>query len=508
MLRLNYYEFNNFKNIASSGKLSQRYLSVFTGVNSGGKSTLIQPLLVLKDLVLNKNPHEIDFTGTYVELGDYKDVAKDPNRPIQFHFSLGIEKDTDNHNLFLDILGNLNLKTRDSHLRGIKDKKEHSYIKIDITFEIGLIHNKARLTKFYARFACSNVSNYLLITYQDDGYKVETNNFSNIFDKDFYLFMLERNINFLEESEDQFNEYLRNEYSSVQVIFDNNLYPKIVYPRNKKRHTSITLQINGLYNYILREILEEFSYNINYLGPLRDDPKLNYYIRRNNKDDIGTKGENAPFVYHQLKNKDRHKFISPPNHEDVLNPNKHFNHFTYFVNEWASYILGKKITFDVEKFGPQNYGLYQVDNNANHTMTNVGVGSSQLFPILVEGIRKKNGVLIIEQPELHLHPNAQARLADFLIAISMSNYMRLLIETHSEHLINRIVRRMVRKEVSKKSVDIRFVNQLAIQQIKLNEMGIIVDWPEDFFDTYLKEQERLYIDQKNQMLSEVDYDDL
>ncbi|NQX71808.1 AAA family ATPase [Paenibacillus alba] len=506
MLRLNYYEFNNFKNITESGRLSKKYLTVFTGVNSGGKSTLIQPLLVLKDLVLNKNPHEIDFTGTYVELGDYKDVAKDPSKPIQFRFSLGIEKDSDNQNLFLDILDNMNLKMKEENV--FLEKKQNNYVRIDILFEIGIVVDKVRLTKFHVRYACSDVSNYCNITYLNNGYYIDTNNFSKTFDKDFYLFMIERNINILVQSEDQFSDFFKNEYTKVQVVFDNNLYPKIVYPINKKRHTSNTLQINGLYNHILREILEEFSNNINYLGPLRDDPKLNYYIRKNVKDEIGTKGENAPVVFYQLREKDRHKFLSPPNEEGRFNAEKSFKPFTYFVNGWASYILGSPISFDVEKFGPQNYGLFQIRNNSSHSMTNVGVGSSQLFPILVEGIRKKNGVLIIEQPELHLHPNAQARLADFLIAVSMSNYMRLLIETHSEHLINRVVRRIVRREIEKKSVDIRFINQQGIQEIKLNEMGIIAEWPEDFFDTYLKEQEKLYIDQMNHFHSEVNFDEL
>lgn len=515
MLRLVNYKLNNFKNVRKSGKIGDKYLTILTGVNSGGKSTLIQPLLVLKDLVSSKNATEINFTGEHVELGNYYNVAQDPSKPIELHYSFGIERDNDNENLFLDILDNMNLELGAQNEQNIE---EYKYIRVSLSLNIGVIESQCLVTKFHVSYRFNKIVKYLGIEYENNAYRVSTNSFSTTFDKDFFKFILENKIENFNNSENefikseyQFSDFFTKEYSNIQIVFDNNIYPKIVYP-GRQRHSK-TLQINRLYNYILREILEELSDNINYLGPLRDEPKLNYYIKENKFGDIGKNGENAPLVFYKMSNVSNHKFILPPTADGTFVLKRNIKPYVYFVNKWASYILGRPIEFTVTPYGPHNYGLFQTkeDQTRPDSMTNVGVGSSQLFPILVEGIRKKNGVLIIEQPELHLHPSAQSRLADFFIAVSLSNYMKLLIETHSEHLLNRIVRRIVRKEAVRQNISVKFITGQDIKEIEMNELGIITDWPEDFFDTYNKEQEMLYIDQKNRLTNknfEVDFDEL
>jgi predicted ATPase len=72
----------------------------------------------------------------------------------------------------------------------------------------------------------------------------------------------------------------------------------------------------------------------------------------------------------------------------------------------------------------------------------VGFGLTQMLPIIAQAVLAKPGdTLIIEQPELHLHPRAQAELADLFIAMAR-NGTRFLIETHSEHLLLRLRRRI------------------------------------------------------------------
>ena len=76
------------------------------------------------------------------------------------------------------------------------------------------------------------------------------------------------------------------------------------------------------------------------------------------------------------------------------------------------------------------------------TIADVGFGVSQLLPILVLGIRSdESSLLLLEQPEIHLHPKLQANLADFLLTLAEQG-RRLIVETHSDHFINRLRRRI------------------------------------------------------------------
>ena len=126
----------------------------------------------------------------------------------------------------------------------------------------------------------------------------------------------------------------------------------------------------------------------------------------------------------------------------------------------------------------------------------VGVGISQLVPVLGLALASDTGMAAVEQPELHLHPRLQAELGDLFIEASRDGVRRFLLETHSEHLILRIQRR-IRESVegrphrgvtiSPDDVAIYYSNPQAhgdpIRRIDLDERGeFIQPWPDDFFE--------------------------
>ncbi|WP_162528596.1 AAA family ATPase [Mycolicibacterium sp. CBMA 361] len=79
-----------------------------------------------------------------------------------------------------------------------------------------------------------------------------------------------------------------------------------------------------------------------------------------------------------------------------------------------------------------------MDANLDLDLTSVGTGVSQVLPVLVMCLQAPPGsLLLIEQPELHLNPAVQQKLADFLLAIAASG-RQLLVETHSDYLITRL----------------------------------------------------------------------
>ena len=133
----------------------------------------------------------------------------------------------------------------------------------------------------------------------------------------------------------------------------------------------------------------------------------------------------------------------------------------------------------------------------------VGIGVSQVLPVLVSAYASTDKLLAIEQPEIHLHPALQAELGDVFIESALGGGRNtFLIETHSEHLLLRIMRRMRETsagklpdgvpEVRPEHVMVLFVEpdgaQSLVREMPLNERGELVKaWPGGFFEEGLRE---------------------
>ncbi len=129
----------------------------------------------------------------------------------------------------------------------------------------------------------------------------------------------------------------------------------------------------------------------------------------------------------------------------------------------------------------------------------VGVGVSQLLPVLVLCLLSEPGsVILLEQPELHLHPALQQRLADFLIAIARSG-RQLMVETHSEYMVSRL-RRRIAEDSDDELLSISKVifaerdGQTGIttyRDVELSPYGDINEWPKGFFDQAAAEEREI-----------------
>jgi len=149
--------------------------------------------------------------------------------------------------------------------------------------------------------------------------------------------------------------------------------------------------------------------------------------------------------------------------------------------------------------------LVLVDQRTNTVVTHrdVGIGISQVLPVLVMAYGSRNKLLAMEQPEIHLHPALQAELGDVFIEAALgSRQNTFILETHSEHLILRLMRRMretyQRKEtglppVTPADVSVLYVEpdgtRSIVREMPLNELGELVkSWPGGFFEEGLREQ--------------------
>lgn len=158
------------------------------------------------------------------------------------------------------------------------------------------------------------------------------------------------------------------------------------------------------------------------------------------------------------------------------------------TSEWMSYILdGAKVKVKgVEK---ESSVLYMLLNNRNdeheYKPMNVGFGYSYILPLVVSGLIAKPGeILIVENPEAHLHPRAQSRITEFFAKVA-STGVQVFIESHSEHILNSLRLSSVKKDIMINSDDISiyyFDEEFGITNLTVDAKGKIKNWPKGFFD--------------------------
>ena len=123
--------------------------------------------------------------------------------------------------------------------------------------------------------------------------------------------------------------------------------------------------------------------------------------------------------------------------------------------------------------------------------TNVGFGISYVLPIIVTGLLAPKGCfMVVENPEAHLHPSAQSKIGRYLAAIANAG-VNVIVETHSDHVINGIQIATVKNEIASSLVTINYFSPKEQQpecvSISLNEKGELSKWPDGFFDQTQKD---------------------
>lgn len=234
-----------------------------------------------------------------------------------------------------------------------------------------------------------------------------------------------------------------------------------------------------------------FASSFKYLGPLRDAPKPLYPLApAADPNDVGLRGEHTAAILELHKNKKIH-YIPSLNFKDPVIDHKTVTRtLEAAVIDWLQY-LGVASSVQSRDQGKLGHELKVALSNSDsaHDLTHVGVGVSQVLPILVMCLlAEKDSTLVFEQPELHLHPKVQTLLGDFFLSMALCN-KQCIVETHSEYFIDRLRFRIAaappEKELNSQT-KIYFVEKPSqvskFREVVINEYGAISDWPEGFFD--------------------------
>jgi len=243
-----------------------------------------------------------------------------------------------------------------------------------------------------------------------------------------------------------------------------------------------------------------FATSVRYLGPLRDEPKALYPLSPTaDPSDVGLKGEHTAAVLELHKNRPIRYIPTSAFAKDEIAPVPVVRTLEAAVVDWLQYLgVAQGIqSHDKGKFGHELV-VSIAGGKRHHDLTHVGVGVSQVLPILVASLlAEPDTTLIFEQPELHLHPKVQTLLADFFLSMTQLG-KQCVIETHSEYLVSRIRFRTAAALKSNpwvEAVKVYFVERDAdgssFREVGINEFGAILDWPDGFFDQNQREAEAI-----------------
>jgi len=424
----------NFKSWIDTGPVRLAPITGFFGSNSSGKTSLLQLLLVLKQTVESTDRSQVFNLGderSLVDLGTFFDViySHDLSKSLDFNFQWKLPSILKIPEL-APAINNVAFKTT---LQQIQNNGQSG--KLAATeFEYSLGEYKFGMQRSGAK------GEYKL---ESDPYPAKR--------KQQRVWELPAPVRF---------------YGFPDEVF--------AYYQNVSFLSEFALQLEKLFS------------RIYYLGPLRDYPRRSYKWSGEVVRDVGQRGGFA--VPALLASRDSKQII----HRGRGHKNQTVEEC---VAKWLK-DMGLIHTFRLQPIGEnsKDYELrvQKTPHSAEVLITDVGFGVSQILPVLVLCYYvPENSILVFEQPEIHLHPAVQYLLADVFIDAVNTRNVQIILESHSEHLLARLQRRIAENQFSAADSALYFTefrdDQSVLSDLDVTMFGDITNWPKDFFGDQLGE---------------------
>ena len=431
----------NFKIWQDTGNIRMAPITLFFGTNSSGKSSIGQFLMMLKQTVESPDRKAVFYPGgknSAVQLGSYKEMVfhRNPELKMSFEYqwevvdALKIKDSLSGTNYSGDVL------TFNSQI-GLDTKDQQSLLVDNLKYIITDKNNDVSMSIGMKRRPDSKSE-----------YKVESSKY-----------VLKR-------------KQGRGWSPGAPVRFYGFPDEVVAYHQN----ADFVQELNLLHEKLFRSLF--------YLGPLRTRAERLYSWTGIEPESVGYSGENTVAAILAARNRRislGYKRLTKPFEEIIALKLKDMELIEDFkVNPISE--QRQEYEVKIRTKGSKDW----VD------LPDVGIGVSQVLPVLVQCFyAPANSIIIMEQPEIHLHPSAQAALADVMIDVISSREdgkdrnIQLIIETHSEHFLRRLQRRIAEDKIPQDKVSAYFASvskaPAKLESLRIDEFGNILNWPENFF---------------------------
>lgn len=441
----------NFKAFESMNYIPFKKINIFLGPNSSGKSSFIKALSLLNDSFQSKSVDQPFKFNDYT--GDFKSLVYGGHLNKKITMSLDIEQNktffTQHRNSIMKNIIYLLITIKDevpeiselgNYIIDLLNKYEANPVqKVQIEIKTtptksSVLHSMVFIMKNSEKFSISMERN----TYYLNS-KLARNEIPNLFIPDGILFKL---------NEEKLNDI---SYDSLDEV----------------------LLINIAMNSLKLE-LSEFFEAYTHIGPYRARPLRAEMVSDSNAKSVGYSGENLIPAILSLFNSDSDS--SKGEQKKIIN--KWMNDFSL-----AQGIEIERLTNNQHSLSVKNK-----HTGIKSNIVDVGMGTSQLLPIIIETIISKRGSkLAIEEPEGHIHPNAQAKLADLFVETALKDNKTFFIETHSMYLLQQIQILVAEKKVNAKDIGVYYFKQTengsSVQNLPIEPNGQFSKaFPDGFYD--------------------------
>ena len=499
----------NFKPFGIPQRIPLAPITLIYGPNSGGKSSIIQSLLLMKQSIESapENPRSLISRGSMVDLGSFASMvhkheqhrmlrfryafaSQEPNAPFQIGFSFGTA-DSRSGAVLKEVILQLNSQcytltdasdvdlTNPYEGHGLKpwhwknDAEQQIFVERLLreyqTVEEQRIQEMETESELLAARKKHTESRLLV-------YKIQ---------------VLKRDLREMLSNRDQVAQYLLAYLKAASFVglgfVPQRLEQKILEDINPSIKDLLQKALRTL-NYQLNPVAQSVTgwfRSLSYLGPLRSPPERFYLLSELQTQTVGKQGEHMPQLLFR--------------HQDAMV--KRIN--SWFKQFEMPYTLQVHLDSSHQVVG-ELLSLTLMDQRSGVEVapSDVGFGIGQFLPILVEGALAHRRVICVEQPEIHLHPRLQAEIADFLIdtaglADSKADQPELetgnqwIIETHSEALMLRLQKRIRKGELRPQDVSVLYIEPdiqsgktgSRVIPLRLDREGDFIDeWPHGFFE--------------------------
>lgn len=432
--RLNLTHFKAFESV----DIDFKPLSIFLGPNNSGKSSILAPFRIISQTLQSyDNNVPILLNGVMGDFGTYKDIVFSNNKKRYLTIDFEVQ----------NLLKSLDENGADKYtppLRLILKFKFRSAIREIILKELKIYYKgKEKIFTQYSEDSERHVIQRV------DGIDFPLH-YRASSSKYFTLSHFLPRGNFLSKS---FSEAL----DSSDVLSSLFVLPRIC---------------NSCYNV--------FS-NLEYVGAMRVPPARTYMFSGERNKKVGSSGENAVNLI-------------------AMDSGRRGSKSKNILKKVVSWLKKSGIASDIKilPLSDRHYEFH-IQNSVTKEYQNfadVGYGNSQVIPVLVGGYNLERGsVFLVEEPEIHLHPRAQAELGDFFLELHNQG-IQSLVETHSEYLVVRLQQHVAAGLLNPKDVGFYYVyankNKKEIVELKLDRKGQFLEkWPEGFFPERLEEAKKL-----------------